>query len=94
MSIPAAIEQEKADHVVQGLGKGYAASINEPIIKDRYAPEPGKPALSFPKKSRFFHPAIVSTSALQRARNSTWKMKKRGKASSPATHLAHSCFAS
>lgn len=76
--IPWQIEAEQADRVIKGLCKRYKARIEEPIIKDKYIPENGKPTLCYPKNSEIFIPqsfrVIRQTSKDQQLESeATWK---------------------
>jgi energy-coupling factor transporter ATP-binding protein EcfA2 len=59
-AIPNQYKAVEAANVVEGLRRHYEARINDPIIEDKYEPEDGKPALTFPKISEAFIPQSYS----------------------------------
>ena len=74
--IPHEVEARQANRIFDELFKYYKDNINQPIIKDPYTADEGKPTLTYPKKSDIFVPqsfkAIRFSGKEQLENEATW----------------------
>ena len=78
LAIPYKFQEIKAQNVVDGLKRRYAARIEEAVIEDKEISEDNKPTLTFPKISEAFVPQSFQTlrymsKEMHLEKEETWK---------------------